>query len=114
MVGSTSDFYCSICGNRGFCNAWQYTYRCSTHGNKPKVTYYLCANCDPYTNYQTCDVQMSCTACSGTGNITVQNDCANCVGTGTIKTSNNCTHGKGPGASHYYCSSHGNSVYQYH
>ena len=84
MVGSTSDFYCSICGNRGFCNAWQYTYRCSTHGNKPKVTYYLCANCDPYTNYQTCDVQMSCTACSGTGNITVQNDCANCVGTGTI------------------------------
>lgn len=63
----------------------------------------------------------TCSRCSGSGRI-ICSDCLGagkknhsaCNGNGYILTPYNCIHGKGPNNSHYYCSSHGNDVQQYH
>ena len=51
-----------------------------------------------------------CVDCSGAGLIR----CQTCNGKGTMTESNNCTHGKEPNSPHFYCSTHENSISQYH
>ncbi len=52
----------------------------------------------------------TCNNCSGHGKISH----SLCNGRGYLLQTYNCAHGKNGGSSHYYCSSHGNDVQQYH
>lgn len=99
--------------------------RCSTHGLKQKLGN-LCLPCQRElnsgspthkVNERTCGdcngtgritSSVKCNTCTGMGKIT----CTTCGGDGTTTKRNNCSHGYWN--SHYRCSSHGNSVSQYH
>ena len=88
---------CTICvGNGTVTN----TTRCTNCSGSGTI------NCETCTGLGT----VACSGCSGYGSTT----CGNCGGNGTTTKAINCSHGCEPNSTHYYCSSHGSSVSQYH